>query len=928
MFLTEIGDNAKSFLNDDFMSQYSVAAIDLPENNKYGGTAILIKQGIGTVTPREDLEIKTNCGCGKCAVENSWVQLDIGKEKYIIAAVYRHCNGSIKHFNEQLENTLQKIDRKVTAILGGDININILNQEHTDTSDYTTTLLSHNFIPQILTPTRVTDDKATCLDHIFVRLPLKTSEIDIISGNIIAEVADHLPNFVYICKKDKPKVQNRPYVRLFGEKNMDKFKTLLDVTDWDTLLQNEDVDIACNDFYAHILLLYDMSFPYVRLSIRKSKHKEWITPGLIKCTQKKEKLFKKKFSNPTEENIKAFKRYRNTLTAALEHAENTFYQRKLDDKKDGIKNFWKTFGKTLNPNKSKTRSNLAKLIVDGKVITGDENISNEMNNFFCNVGKNIHDNIPNTIGSFTDYLKHNVSENFFLSAVTPVDVFKQLSDLNDSKSSGPDNLKPKLIKFCRNQFVKPLTILYNKSIEQAKYPSDFKLAKIIALYKKKSRFSPSNYRPISLLNCFNKLFEKLIYNQMINFIDKHKILYVNQYGFRKGHSTTLALIDVIDTLKKALDRKEYAIGIFLDLEKAFDTICHKILLAKLDFYGFRGHVNNFIKSYLSNRKQYAVVNGKKSECKYINYGVPQGSVLGPLFFLLFINDIHSAMKKCNGKLFADDTSLLLHHKTVHNLVINAEKAMDDISKWFKLNKLSLSHGKSKFLLFHNPKKDPCKWLKSIGTGDESIPRSDTVKYVGLHLDEKITWKTHIQETYNSLTKYFSIFYNIRNKINIKLARTIYYACIHSKLKYGIEIYGTASLTSMNKLQTLQNKLMKILTKKDYLHSTNLLHTDLDILKVSDIHRHSLLQFVYKCNTNQTIANFINYFPTRGEQHGLNLRNNADLDAAYYNREQGRTTVQRTGAVFWNQLTDNVKHSSSLNIFKNVLFKGYMATYVD
>ena len=181
--------------------------------------------------------------------------------------------------------------------------------------------------------------------------------------------------------------------------------------------------------------------------------------------------------------------------------------------------------------------------------------------------------------------------------------------------------------------------------------------------------------------------------------------------FIKRYSTTLALIDVIDTLKQALDRQEYAIGIFLHLEKAFDTICHNILLAKLEHYGFRGHVNNFIKSYLSNRKQFTLVNGKKSRLKENNFGVPQGSILGPLFFLIFINDISFSMRSCKGKLFADDTCLLLHHKTIHTLVQNAEHSLTEISKWFKLNKLSLSLTKSNFILFHNTKRDPCAWLK-------------------------------------------------------------------------------------------------------------------------------------------------------------------------------------------------------------------------
>ena len=649
----------------------------------------------------------------------------------------------------------------------------------------------------------------------------------------------------------------------------------------------------------------------------------------MKCIRKRDKLLKKRYELPNEYNKEQLRKYRNTLNCALNTAENNYYLKKVSDKKDGIKNFWKSFGSTMNPKKNKKSSYLSKILVDGNEIVGDENISNGMNNFFCSVGKKVHDKIPAIDGNFRNYLQNNINENFFLSAVTPIDVFKELSKLNNNKASGPDDLKPKLVKACKLQFTKPLTILYNKSIEQAVYPSDFKLSKVIALYKKESRFLPSNYRPISLLNCFNKLFEKLIYSQMIRFIDKHKILYINQYGFRKGFSTTLALIDVIDTIKQALDRQEYAIGIFLDLEKAFDTICHTILLKKLEHYGFRGHVNRFIKSYLSNRKQYALVNGKKSKLGVNNFGVPQGSILGPLFFLLFINDISYAMRTCKGKLFADDTCLLLHHKIIHTLIQNAENSLTEISKWFKLNKLSLSLSKSNFILFHNTKSDPCNWLQSLQTENEVFPRVPVVKYIGMHVDEKLTWKKHIQEVYNSLTKYFSIFYNIRGFIDKRLSRTIYHTCIHSKIKYGIEVYGSANETSLNKLQVIQNKLMKLLTKKERQYSTNLLHRNIDILKVHDIHRQSVLQFVHKCKTNKIISNFHNYFTTRGEHHNLHLRNNEDLDQTLYTREHGRTTVQRTGSVYWNQLPDEIKvENKSPTVFKTSVFKHFISQYID
>ena len=351
IILTEVGDNAQHFLNENFLPDYNVELVDLPLNNKYGGTAILVKKGSGRCTPRDDLKIKLDCGCTPCAIENSWIEINTGQNKYLLGGIYRHCNGDISHFVDALQNSLSKIDPNTTAIICGDININILNLDHSGTSDYYTTLSSHNFIPHILTPTRITDHGATCLDHIFVRLPVKKIDNEIISGNIISDISDHLPNFLVIHDtKDMPKTK-RPFVRIFGEKNINSFKNLLDNSNWETVLQGNDINHACENFYNHILTLYNTSFPYVQLSRKREKDKKWITQGLLKSCKKKDMLYKKQLSKPTEDNVTKYKKYRNILNSLLNQAEINYFENEISDKKSGINNFWKSFGPSLNPSK-------------------------------------------------------------------------------------------------------------------------------------------------------------------------------------------------------------------------------------------------------------------------------------------------------------------------------------------------------------------------------------------------------------------------------------------------------------------------------------------------------------------------------------------------------------------------------------------------
>ena len=929
IILTEIGDNADHFMTNELFPDHENAVFDLPKHNKYGGTAIFIRKNIGKLTTRQDLQLHKHCECDKCNFESTWVELETQHNTYLIGGVYRHPNGKVEHFTSSLENTLDKLDPKAVCIIAGDTNIDLIKIHREDTFQYFTLLTSYNFLPHIVTPTRITDNTATLIDHVFIRQPSKQIETHIIAGNIISDVSDHLPNVIFIeNKRKKPNTKKeRSFIRIFSGKNLEKFKSGLSNSDWHTILSDDDADAACNNFYTHILEIYNQSFPLTRISRKRSKDKKWFTAAIKKSSQNKNILYKKKIQNPTAENIEKYKKYLNLYNSIIRSAEQKYYLDMFQDKKQGIRNFWKTAGLTLNPNKRKDKNRIQKLLINGEGIFDDQGIANSMNNHFCEVGQNISNKIPKTQGHFRNYLKNKINETFFLQPIIEHNVRKIIKSLDAKKSAGPDNLKPKLIKVCSEQLTLPLTILFNKSIATATYPSEFKLAKIIALYKKKSRYVPTNYRPISLLNCFNKIFERLIQTQMLTFIEKHKILYINQYGFRKGFSTTLALIDVVDFIKRCIDNKEYVLGIFLDLEKAFDSIDHDILLAKLDHYGFRGHSNKFLKSYLKNRQQYTFVNKKTSSLLNVKYGVPQGSILGPLLFLLYINDISQVLEKGKGTLFADDTAITFRNRDINQLINQAEGTLKDVKTWFNLNNLSLSIGKSSCVLFHGIKQDPKLNFQGLKVGREVIPRTKCVKYIGLHLDELLNFDYHVNELCKSLTKYFGVFYHMKHTINNKIARTIYYTCLHSRIKYGIEIYGTTSDKNMKKIQTLQNKLLRLLLNKNPLYSTDQLHAEMKILKIVDVHKHCTLQFVYKCTTGDQIIKFRDYFTARNEIHSYNTRYNHHLNIPDIpHTELVRSTTHYNGTTLWNELDENIKDSENLNIFKKRVYNSLARNY--
>ena len=321
--------------------------------------------------------------------------------------------------------------------------------------------------------------------------------------------------------------------------------------------------------------------------------------------------------------------------------------------------------------------------------------------------------------------------------------------------------------------------IYNWGIKKGRYPDDLKIAKVIALYKKGVKYDPNNYRPISLLSHFDKIFEKILCGRLVSFLERNKILYCYQYGFRKLYSTVLPLIEITDHIKCLLDEKNYVISIFIDFKKAFDTVDHEILLYKLESYGIRGLVNAFFRSYLTNRRQYTVINGVNSDLRTVSCGVPQGSVLGPLFFLLYINDLYRSIGHNALRLYADDTAIIISDSNLDIAQRQAREMFTKLYHWCVANKLSINSDKTNFVLFHMKNKPVPKNFTCIQTDVMQITRVKSVQYLGMSLDENLYWHDHFDQICASLVKYFGIFNHIKNFVSLRISKQLFYAFIYS-----------------------------------------------------------------------------------------------------------------------------------------------------
>ena len=348
-----------------------------------------------------------------------------------------------------------------------------------------------------------------------------------------------------------------------------------------------------------------------------------------------------------------------------------------------------------------------------------------------------------------------------------------------------------------------------------KYPSKLKQAKVIPVFKSEVPTDPSNYRPISLLSVFNRIFEKLMYKRLKSFIDSNGILFSEQYGFRDKHSTQHAVLDIVNAIQENIDHNVFSCGIFLDFKKAFDTVDHSVLLQKLHYYSVRGTAHNWFTSYLDGRTQTTQINSKISSKQNLTCGVPQGSVLGPLLFLLYINDIYTTSSKFKFHLFADDTDLLYADKNLKSLDTMVNTELVKVSDWLHANKLTLNTKKSNYVIFHSYQKKvnyqvQIKLFDPHTNSVAHLEQQDYVKYFGILIDKNLSWKYHIDYVASKISRTIGIIARLRHFIPLSTLLTIYRSLVAPYLTYGIIAWGQAAKSNLRKILILQKRALRLM----------------------------------------------------------------------------------------------------------------------
>ena len=877
---------------------------------KGGGVSIFIKQNI-EFKYREDLCLSTPI------IECIFIELEHDNKKYLIGGVYRVPNTNVNEFCDTI-NRLIEPHRSYEIVLLGDFNICLL-QDNAHKRELQNTMQTNSLYPTILTPTRVASvlrngqlvTTKTLIDNVYLN-----TQNNFKSGTLEVTISDHFPVFTSLsdCKVPEPNEETIIHYRLINDITLRKFRYALENNvELNNLYANYAIENVFSQFLTIFTKLYEHYFPIKQLKLtRKGIYKPWINLSLITRMKIKDNLFKLSKRNLIDR--KTFTDFRNLLNTQIRNAKSEYYTNKFNDNEGNIKETWRTINDAI---KSKRRSSNTIILKENDRKIESKEVPNSFNNYFTGIAEKLTNQLPTSIHNASSYLKNRINNTFFMNPISKEEISKALLKLKNN-GKGTKNISTLVLKNNVNKLSEILCHVLNICIAGGYFPNELKLGCITPIYKSGTKSEVKNYRPICSLSPFSKIFEKIIYNRMIEFIDQNNILSPNQFGFRKGLSTESAIIQFIDNVHKGLDKRHHTIAIFMDLSKAFDVLSHNILFNKLEHYGFRGKFLDLLMSFISNRKYFVSANGSTSDIKTVNIGVPQGSTLGPLLFLLYINDMCNSSSILNFTQFADDTTITHSGPNLEVLTNEIERELEKVLDWLLANKLIINLTKTHTMLFTNKRVERKITIKANNT---NLEQKAECKFLGVIVDENITWKSHINHISSKISKTLAILRLLKYTFPKQILKTLYMSLVQPYLNYCNVIWGAADKTTMEPLFILQKKAIRLVNRVHYLEHTKPLFESMKILSIYQLYELNCILFIYKCLNSNKYPSFKNKMTRNSQYHNYNTRSNSHFRLPASRLKNIRQSFFYKGTDLWNRLNNN------LTIFKpNLQFKTNLSSF--
>jgi len=917
----------ETFLTDNISQQFNIPGYNLVCKNRHtkrGGVALYVNNKLNYKIC-DDLEAFV-----PGEFESLFIEVhDVANKNVIVGEIYRVPNTSEQKTIDMYETIIKKIQsRKLNTIIGTDQNFDYLKiDQHKNIQDLFNIFLNNGLVPTITKPTRITSNSATLIDNLYVSV--RHNEI-IQSGIICMDISDHMPIFMFVGKSNSNN-NNQPLLikkRQLTECALQTIVNKLSNTDWN-YLNNKSVNDAYQHFSNELDNIIEHAAPIKTIKIPASKviRDPWMTSGLLKSSRTLNNLYKKKLGkDKTHQNFTKYRSYRNKYNELKRITRQNYYNEVFQKYRHNAKNTWSVINSLIGRSNDKSTISETFKINDINISNHDQ-IAEEFFDFFTKVGPQYAREIPRSKYHPMHYMQNRNQTNMFMAPTDVHEITKIIDSLKNKSSSGHDKLTSSFIKQIKNEIAKPIEILVNKSLESGVVPDLLKLAKVIPIYKSKNKQLLNNYRPISLLPIISKILEKIMHKRLSGFLSSQGILYPSQYGFRNKHSTIHAVNEFVNDTIDSFEKKQCTLGVFLDLSKAFDTIDHKILLSKLECYGVRGIALDWFRNYLQNRKQYVQFKDSKSTVHNIPCGVPQGSVLGPLLFIIYTNDLPNCLSLCKAILFADDTTVYLSSSDTNYLYRSVNNDLESLKDWFRANKLSLNISKTNYVLFrHNETYTPSNL--TIKIGNELIESKSVVKFLGMYIDYKLEWHEHIKCIKNKMSSGSYAINKVKHLLSCKHLTTLYYSLIYPHLDYGITLWGSTHTTHIKQLTIMQKKVIRNISGANYNDHTDPLFRKLKIIKLNDLYEMNVAKYMYALSHRTLPIKLAQTIKNNQDVHEHNTRNRFNPHILARRTNIACRSIQYRGPDIWYNISEEIKLAKTIQSFNNRLKRNYIGKYSD
>lgn len=886
---------SETWINSDEVDLYNIQGYNAYHccNDTYraGGVICYVAKDINVT----NLNIKLN------TADTLVLKVEYNKVFFNLICLYRlHCHDK-KNFIDEFALTFSNLPNY--AILIGDINLDILDNTPTSLS-YMAMLSGLGFSQFVDCPTH----SKTCLDHIFIR-HRNLSFFESVVFDI--DLTDHCLLGLRIVIDEKGKEDGKLNAADSFYKvhfNLKAIKQKLKNVNWTNLFAINDVNVCFNNFHDTLCEAVNSCKTEVNNNSKLNKAKlksPWINSTLLRKLDRKTNLFKIKKKRLYDKNFSNFyNRFCNNLKIEINEAKNSYYSTRIRSCQGDSALQWKIINEMTGTCKDKSIDRVE--LENGDIVTEPDIVAETINTYFMSVQDCDNSIIPAT------FRLNNRLTSFFILPTSAAEVSEVIKGLKNKKSSGFDNITTSVIKHVSEIISPILAHIANLCFSSGVFPEKLKVSIVIPIFKKLSSLKLDNLRPISLLSVFSKIFEKLMKTRLINYLNRIQFFSDRQFGFRKGKSTEDALVNVSDMIYNSMNAGSKSTGLFVDFKKAFDLVNHDILLLKMEAAGIRGVALNWFRSFLTGREQRVRVGASLSSAAPVKMGVPQGSVISATLFLVFINDLLELQLNGNPSAFADDVALFYCHKNIQVISNFLNEDLRVLRNWCALNKMQINVSKTKYVNFYFKEfdlvTDPKYHLSSSCLANCScatIGKEHSFKYLGLTLDDKLSWEKHINLLHNNLKSSVRKFYFLRNFCSEKLLRTLYYGLVDSRLQYGVVCWGGAYKFLMKKLRVLQNHFIRIILKKPKRESSFPLFVELNVLPLQFLYVYKVLKLFYVRSGNTGTTDLV--YSTRNTNRRI-------FRIPKVHRSLFKHSFVYSGPKFFNRLPLEIKESDSLRCF--------------